>query len=140
MASERARSLTTEPAMPPLGVAPVEEPRNEYDLYMSPTTAGAGSNWLWVSEILRWQSTLELDLDGPRLGPDLVCHFSDVRFHAINADLSLPFKRATFDCVTLNSVLERLIAAKGGSAQQVLPPLFSECRRILRAGGCLYVG
>ncbi len=106
----------------------------------SPASAGAGSNWLWLAEIARWNATLELDLDGSRLGPDLIRHFSDVEFHAIGQDAALPFRRRTFDCVTLNGVIERLVSSRGLSVSAVLPPLFAECRRVLRAGGCLYVG
>jgi SAM-dependent methyltransferase len=114
--------------------------RADQDIPLLPTTAGAGSNWLWLADLARWNATLELDLDGSRLGPDLVRHFADVKFHTIAPGSRLPFRRRMFDCVTLNGVLERLVSLRSVPAATILRPLFAECRRVLRTGGCLYVG
>src|SRR5262245_15723360 len=104
----------------------------DQDIPPMPTTAGAGSNWLWLADLARWNATLELDLDGSRLGPDLVRHFADVKFHMIAPGSRLPFRRRMFDCVTLNGVLERLVSLRSTASGPILRPLFAECRRVLR--------
>ena len=106
----------------------------------SPTTPGAGSNWLWLVELSRWNVTLELDFMESRLATDLQRHFAEVRFHALDAGVELPFASGAFDCVTLNGVLEQLVAATPVEPAAAIRRLLAECRRVLRSGGCLYVG
>lgn len=112
--------------------------RDETDC--SPTTPGAGSNWLWLAELSRWNVTLELDFMQSRLAGDLQRHFAEVCFHALDAGVELPFASAAFDCVTLNGVLEQLVATRPVESAAAVRRLFAECYRVIRPGGCLYVG
>jgi hypothetical protein len=112
--------------------------RDEAD--SSPTTPGAGSNWLWLVELSHWNLTLELDFRESRLGADLQRHFSEVRFHGLEHGIDLPLPAGACDCITLNGVLERMMLTKPSARRATLSRLFAECRRVLRPGGCLYVG
>lgn len=113
------------------------------------------SNWLWLADISRWDRALEVRSD---LGPQtagLAEHFRYV--HCLRLDRSqlrrewqdliangyvniaaacatpvhLPYRDGAFDCVALDDV-----SAQASGQDQVL----RECWRILREGGCLFMG
>jgi len=118
---------------------------------LPPGNDGARTNWLWLAEISRWERALDLGRDGAPQMAGLAEHFRSVHYlgfdrstlgrawtrltaqgyanvaPACATPLTLPYRDGTFDCVTLD---EEYAGAT----------LLEECRRILRPGGCLYVG
>jgi SAM-dependent methyltransferase len=113
------------------------------------------SNWLWLADIPQWDRALEVRSD---IGPQttgLADHFRSV--HCLRLERSqlwrewqdliaggytniaaacatpihLPYRDAAFDCVALDDV-----RTQASRQDQVL----RECRRILRTGGCLFMG
>jgi SAM-dependent methyltransferase len=113
------------------------------------------SNWLWLAEIAQWDRALEVRSD---LGPQttgLAEHFRAVHCvrlersqlrrewqdliasgysniaAACAAPIHLPYRDGAFDCVALDDV--SLLASR---QDQVL----RECFRILRQGGCAFMG
>jgi len=121
-----------------------------------PSTFDDGrSNWLWLAELSRWERALEVCSDTSPQTAGLAEHFRFV--HCVRVDdgrlrrewqdlvasgyanvlpacaaaTRLPYRDGVFDCVALDDV-----GTQAASRYRVLP----ECRRILRPGGCLFMG
>jgi SAM-dependent methyltransferase len=113
------------------------------------------SNWLWLADISQWDRALDVRSDvGPQTA-GLAEHFRSV--HCVRLErsrlwcewqnliaggyaniaaacatpLHLPYRDEAFDCVALNDV-----SAQAPRQDQVL----RECHRILRKGGCVFMG
>lgn len=123
--------------------------------------AGARSNWLWLAEISTWERALDLGSDATPQTPGLAEHFATVHCARLDPRLlgragseltaegyanvaptcatpvELPYREGTFDCVALN---DGCAALGGNGVGTIEDRLLQECRRILRRGGCLYLG
>jgi len=126
---------------------------------------GGRSNWLWLAEISRWERALDLGSSAVPQTAGLAEHFTNV--HCLRRDrwllggswteltaegyanvapvcaapVELPYRDAAFDCVAVDDVCAGALARAAGVAFPAIQnPLLEECRRILRPGGCLYVG
>lgn len=112
-------------------------------------------NWIWLSPLPRFDARAVLlvaedpDLLAPRLKP----HFSTVHTLAagvLSQDRSqskagpgpehrlLPFARDSLDCVVLWSFPES--TRFSGTPVPSRVRLLTDCRRVLKSGGCLYLG
>jgi SAM-dependent methyltransferase len=113
------------------------------------------SNWLWLADIPQWDRALDVRSDvGPQTA-GLAEHFRSV--HCVRLErarlwrewqdliaggyaniaaacatpLHMPYRDRAFDCVALNDV-----SAQASRQDRIL----RECYRILRKGGCLFMG
>jgi SAM-dependent methyltransferase len=113
------------------------------------------SNWLWLADLSRWDRALDVRSDVGAQTAGLAEHFRSVHcvrlerlrlsreWHdliaggytnitaACAAPLHLPYLDEAFDCVALNDV-----SAQASRQDQLL----RECCRILRKGGCVFMG
>ena len=126
---------------------------------------GGRSNWLWLAELSRWDRALDLGASAVPQTAGLAQHFTSVHYlrwdrrllgglwteftaegyaniaPVCATPLHLPYRDAAFDCVTVDGECTRALADAAGMAFRAIQhPLLQECRRILRPGGCLYVG
>lgn len=127
---------------------------------------GARTNWVWLADIAGWERALELGWNVPPPAPSLAEHFATVHWlglagsllarrraelaaaglanvsPACASPLALPYRDATFDCVALASGCETPPPPPPQSLNDCGPHdrLLRECRRVLRQGGCLYLG
>jgi SAM-dependent methyltransferase len=126
---------------------------------------GARSNWLWLAELSRWERALDLGSGAVPQASGLAEHFATV--HCLRLDrpllgrmwseftaegganiapacatpLALPYRDDAFDCVALDDgCAHALVIARGGTSHGIQHRLLQECRRVLRRGGCLYLG
>jgi len=119
------------------------------------------SNWLWLADLPGRERALAIQGGVGTLMAPWARHFGFVHHLASPRSLqvqsadpdtaniatagaspcALPYRDAAFDCVIWEGVLERgVTAARGADASAVLAQVFGECRRVLRPGGCLYLG
>ena len=98
------------------------------------------SNWIWLAGLSARKHVLEIKGGTTTLTDALTTHFSEVATICPPAS-ALHAHDATFDCVTLHGVLDSL-AAELPSPQRERQyfRLFQQTRRVLRPGGCLYIG
>jgi len=121
-------------------------------------------NFLWMLEIDRWRSALDLMGGTAALTCALANHFDEVTYldtrapmtayarRRLDADgvrnvilgdgdpTSLPYDDASFDFVAAHDVLDALLSARERSAPRpLLKAVLTECRRVLRPGGGLYL-
>ncbi|MCH7491553.1 MAG: hypothetical protein IID05_12780 [Gemmatimonadetes bacterium] len=104
-------------------------------------TAYQRSNWIWLAGGLSARKhVLEIKGGTTTLTDALTTHFSEVTTLCPPAS-ALHAHDATSGCVTLHGVLDSL-AAELPSPQRERRyfRLFQQTRRVLRPGGCLYVG
>jgi SAM-dependent methyltransferase len=126
---------------------------------------GGRSNWLWLAELSRWERALDLGVSAVPQTAGLAEHFTSVHYlrrdrsllggswteltaegyanvaPVCGAPVELPYRDAAFDCVAVDDGCAGALAHTTGIAFRAIQnALLEECRRILRPGGCLYVG
>ena len=125
----------------------------------------ACGNWLWLVDLARWERALDVQGGIGTMTAALARHFTSV--HYVDASRpplqfararfsedrsanvacaqagsgALPYRNATFDCVVWNVALGRGVPGVAlVDSPAVLAAVLTECRRVLRPGGCLYLG
>jgi len=125
----------------------------------------ACGNWLWLVDLARWERALDVQGGIGTMTAALARHFSSV--HYVDASRpplqfararfsedrsanvacaqagagALPYRNATFDCVVWNVAIGRGVSGVAlVDSPVVLAAVLTECRRVLRPGGCLYLG
>ncbi len=127
------------------------------------TTDHTRSNWLWVADLTRWERALDIQsggapaaawgrhfrwvhhLEPPGAGVDFAGVSSGeaetANIAVARASLgALPYRDEAFDCVIWEGALKQWGTTRRAELTAVLRQVFGECRRVLRPGGCLYVG
>ena len=129
------------------------------------TTDHTRSNWLWVSDLTRWERALDIRGGGGAPAMAWGRHFAFVHHLApagAGVDLcqvspgeagtansaatranpcALPYRDEAFDCVIWEGALTQWgTLTRRADLTALLGQVFGECRRVLRAGGCLYLG
>jgi len=128
-------------------------------------TEDARGNWLWLADVPRWERALDVQggvgtttaalsrhfdavhyLDGTRA----LVAFARARFGeeqspnvacAQAGASAVPYGNGTFDCVVWDGALGRRVSGLAtADPRAVLAAVLPECRRVLRPGGCLYLG
>lgn len=125
----------------------------------------AHGNWLWLVDLARWERALDVQGGIGTMTAALARHFTSVHYldaarpplefarARFSEDRSanvacaqagagaLPYRDATFDCVVWDGALGRSVSGVAtADPPAVLGAVLAECRRVLRPGGCLYVG
>ena len=125
----------------------------------------ARGNWLWLADVPRWECALDVQGGIGTTTAALSRHFASVRYLDGAQSLvefararfredrctnvacgragasALPYRNGTFDCVAWDGALGRRVAGLGtADPGAVLAAVLPECRRVLRPGGCLYLG
>src|SRR5438309_489902 len=125
----------------------------------------ACGNWLWLVDLARWERALDVQGGIGTMTAALARHFTSVHYvDAARPPLefararfredrsanvacaqagagALPYPNATFDCVVWDGALGRGVSGVAMvDPPAVLAAVLTECRRVLRPGGCLYVG
>ena len=109
--------------------------------------ATPAANWMWLAQPPEWHRALELVRDEPVYASAMRLHFREVlteragaRGAGIARAVSLPYGDQHFDCVALFD------AWSDETGQQTdietvsdRPEILRECRRVLKAGGCLHL-
>jgi len=128
-------------------------------------TEDARGNWLWLVDLERWECALDVQGGIGTTTAALSRHFASVHYLDAARPLvefararfredrsanvacaqagasALPYGPATFDCVVWDGALGRRVAGVAtADPPAALPAVLAECRRVLRPGGCLYVG
>jgi len=125
----------------------------------------ARGNWLWLVELAQWGRALDVQGGIGTATAALSRHFAAVHYVDAAQSLvefararfcedqcanvsctqagasSLPYGNGTFDCVVWDGALGRRVTGVAtADPRAVLAAVLAECRRVLRPGGCLYVG
>jgi SAM-dependent methyltransferase len=125
----------------------------------------ARGNWLWLVDLTRWERALDVQGGIGTMTAALARHFTSVQYlDAARPALefararfsedgsanvtcaqagagALPYRNATFDCVVWDGALGRGVSGVAtAETPAVLAAVLAEGRRVLRPGGCLYVG
>ena len=125
----------------------------------------ARGNWLWLADVPRWECALDVQGGIGTTTAALSRHFASVRYLDGAQSLvefararfredrctnvacaragasALPYRNGTFDCVVWDGALGRRVAGLAtADPRAVLAAVLAECRRVLRPGGCLYLG
>ena len=98
-----------------------------------PFGAHGSSNWVWLARIARFERAVDVGGSAAHTA-GLERHFETVvRVDSLPASGSLPVADASADCIALRVMVD---------ADGVTEPraLLRDCRRVLRAGGCLSFG
>jgi SAM-dependent methyltransferase len=128
-------------------------------------TEDARGNWLWLIDLERWERALDVQGGIGTTTAALSRHFTSVHYLDTARPLvefararftedrcanvacaqagasALPYGTATFDCVVWDGALGRRVTGVATSdPATVLSAVLAECRRVLRPGGCLYLG
>lgn len=128
-------------------------------------TDDARGNWLWLVDLARWERALDVQGGIGTTTAALARHFASVHYLDGASSLvefararfsedrsanvacaqagagALPYRNATFDCVVWDGALGRGVSGVAtADPPAVLAAVLAECRRVLRPGGCLYVG
>ena len=110
-------------------------------------TEDARGNWLWLVDLARWERALDVQGGIGTATAALSRHFAAVQY--VDGTQSLvefararfPYGSGTFDCVVWDGALGRRVTGVAtADPRAVLAAVLAECRRVLRPGGCLYVG
>jgi len=129
------------------------------------TTDHTRSNWLWVADLTRWERALDIQGGGGAPATAWGRHFEFVHHldpagaggaggrasrgesgtaHIATARASpcaLPYRNEAFDCVIWEGALKQWgTTPRRTDLTAILGQVFGECRRVLRPGGCLYLG
>jgi glycosyltransferase involved in cell wall biosynthesis len=100
------------------------------------------ANWLWLMEIPHWEAALEVVASQATLHRGLAARFRTVttltRSDFGRTTQRLPAADQSFDLIAIHGAWALLTdrSSSGMSAARVI----AECRRILKPGGCLYIG
>jgi glycosyltransferase involved in cell wall biosynthesis/SAM-dependent methyltransferase len=113
------------------------------------------ANWMWLADLPGFDRALELTAGSPVLAPALQLSFSEVNTHDYRVALQrsqpmgtmgdldermrLPYGDESFDCVFIHGVWPHLMELAGAVRSDPDALVLSECRRVLRPGGCLYI-
>ena len=114
--------------------------------------ADAAGNWIWLADLARWESALDVSYGRTGFASRLGGHFKQVCSLELAGrsapeddravrEWRLPYANERFDAVALHGTLGDLAVGRhgGGLVATLRGRLLEECRRVLRVDGCLYV-
>ena len=125
---------------------------------------GCLANWVWLSDLQRWDRALVVNGQTGNMAGAMAGHFTTVL--ALESDLfastrtrqrrdreaisnvmhvtasvsELAFDKRTFDCIVLHGTVPRSAGLRDESGvRPQLRELLADCYKLLRPGGCLYL-
>ena len=102
-----------------------------------PFGAHGSSNWVWLARIDRFERAVDIGGNDAH-ATGLEGHFASVvRLPRAAASGAIPVADAAADCVALRVMLDDLAPGDSGDGPAAA---LSECRRVLRDGGCVSFG